>query len=269
MIAPGTGTWRPLQVLRIVDGAGLCHDQARAGQGQARCTWEVSSGGTSTRSMAEARGARSSAIEIESGARRLHLDVSPPSTGGKGPGSARFVARWTGAFPTPADDVAGIRWVTRDELDGLDFAWAHADRNYYERHSTMDEKDLARTLGFPARCSASPLRGAQEVRSPLDGRIVEMASFPHMAIRAWACGTSGWGWGFSLRSRTTGMSAGGSRSGPWRTRVTLCPRCSRSRSSGRGAGTRSWRARDRVGAAQDAAGRSARRLGELVGLQPP
>lgn len=36
-----------------------------------------------------------------------------------------FVARWTGGTPTPADDVAGIRWVTRDELDDLDFAWAH------------------------------------------------------------------------------------------------------------------------------------------------
>jgi len=36
-----------------------------------------------------------------------------------------FKARWVGGEPQPADDVAGIRWVGPEELDGLDFAWSH------------------------------------------------------------------------------------------------------------------------------------------------
>jgi ADP-ribose pyrophosphatase YjhB (NUDIX family) len=36
-----------------------------------------------------------------------------------------FLVRWTGGEPEPADDVAGIRWVSEDELDDLDFAWPH------------------------------------------------------------------------------------------------------------------------------------------------
>ena len=30
-----------------------------------------------------------------------------------------------GAEPTPADDVAAVRWVTNDELDQVEFAWPH------------------------------------------------------------------------------------------------------------------------------------------------
>jgi hypothetical protein len=30
--------------------------------------------------------------------------------------------------PSPADDVAGIRWVSAEDIDGIDFAWEH-DRN--------------------------------------------------------------------------------------------------------------------------------------------
>jgi ADP-ribose pyrophosphatase YjhB (NUDIX family) len=36
-----------------------------------------------------------------------------------------FAARLVESEPEPADDVAGFRWVTAEELDGLDFAWPH------------------------------------------------------------------------------------------------------------------------------------------------
>lgn len=36
-----------------------------------------------------------------------------------------FIGRYLGGEPTPADDVADYRWVTSDEIDKIDFAWAH------------------------------------------------------------------------------------------------------------------------------------------------
>ena len=36
-----------------------------------------------------------------------------------------FRLRITGGEITPDDDVAGVRWVSLQELDDLDFAWAH------------------------------------------------------------------------------------------------------------------------------------------------
>ena len=36
-----------------------------------------------------------------------------------------FVTRLVSGEPTPADDVAELLWVTRAQLDELDFAWAH------------------------------------------------------------------------------------------------------------------------------------------------
>ena len=36
-----------------------------------------------------------------------------------------FRVRITGGEITPADDVAGVRWVSLEEVDDLDFAWAH------------------------------------------------------------------------------------------------------------------------------------------------
>ncbi len=36
-----------------------------------------------------------------------------------------FRARWVSGDPKPADDVAGVRWVSAEELDALDFAWEH------------------------------------------------------------------------------------------------------------------------------------------------
>ena len=39
-----------------------------------------------------------------------------------------FLARLVGGEPSPADDVAEIRWVSAEEIDDIDFAWEH-DRN--------------------------------------------------------------------------------------------------------------------------------------------
>ena len=36
-----------------------------------------------------------------------------------------FRVRIVSGEPSPADDVAGIRWVSEDEIDTLDFAWEH------------------------------------------------------------------------------------------------------------------------------------------------
>lgn len=46
--------------------------------------------------------------------------------------SIGFKARWVGGEPQPADDVAAIRWLSDDELDEADFAWAH-DRTLLRR----------------------------------------------------------------------------------------------------------------------------------------
>ena len=39
--------------------------------------------------------------------------------------SIGFKARWTSGEINPADDVADVRWLTVDELEGVDFAWEH------------------------------------------------------------------------------------------------------------------------------------------------
>lgn len=39
-----------------------------------------------------------------------------------------FRARITGGDPTPTDDVAGIRWLTAEDVDEADFAWEHDRR---------------------------------------------------------------------------------------------------------------------------------------------
>ena len=36
-----------------------------------------------------------------------------------------FIARAPKGEPKPADDVEEVRWVTLDDLDGIDFAWEH------------------------------------------------------------------------------------------------------------------------------------------------
>jgi ADP-ribose pyrophosphatase YjhB (NUDIX family) len=39
-----------------------------------------------------------------------------------------FLARLVDGEPSPADDVAGIRWVSAEDIGDIDFAWEH-DRN--------------------------------------------------------------------------------------------------------------------------------------------
>jgi ADP-ribose pyrophosphatase YjhB (NUDIX family) len=36
-----------------------------------------------------------------------------------------FLARFVSGTPKPNDDVAEARWITEDEIDDIDFAWAH------------------------------------------------------------------------------------------------------------------------------------------------
>lgn len=43
-----------------------------------------------------------------------------------------FFARHASGDPRPADDVAEMRWVTRDEIEGMSFAWEH-DRDLVRR----------------------------------------------------------------------------------------------------------------------------------------
>jgi hypothetical protein len=39
-----------------------------------------------------------------------------------------FLARIVDGEPSPADDVAGIRWILAEEIDDTDFAWEHDRR---------------------------------------------------------------------------------------------------------------------------------------------
>jgi ADP-ribose pyrophosphatase YjhB (NUDIX family) len=39
-----------------------------------------------------------------------------------------FLARIVDGEPSPADDVAEIRWVSAEEIDDIDFAWEHDRR---------------------------------------------------------------------------------------------------------------------------------------------
>jgi ADP-ribose pyrophosphatase YjhB (NUDIX family) len=43
-----------------------------------------------------------------------------------------FIARLVSGEPSPADDVAEVKWVSIEELDDLDFAWPH-DRELVRR----------------------------------------------------------------------------------------------------------------------------------------
>jgi 8-oxo-dGTP diphosphatase len=53
--------------------------------------------------------------------------------------SLGFVARLASGEPSPSDDVQEILWVSRDELDELDFAWPH-DRELVRRALEREEK---------------------------------------------------------------------------------------------------------------------------------
>ncbi len=49
-----------------------------------------------------------------------------------------FVARFVTDAISPSDDVADVRWVTRDELDELAFAWPH-DRELIRKALEREE----------------------------------------------------------------------------------------------------------------------------------
>ena len=49
-----------------------------------------------------------------------------------------FVARLVTNDISPSDDVAEVRWVRDDELDGLDFAWPH-DRDLVRKALLREE----------------------------------------------------------------------------------------------------------------------------------
>ena len=49
--------------------------------------------------------------------------------------SLGFKTRWLSGEPTPADDVAEIRWMSLEEIEEADFAWAH-DRELLRRALT-------------------------------------------------------------------------------------------------------------------------------------
>jgi 8-oxo-dGTP diphosphatase len=65
-------------------------------------------------------------VEVESGPADF-IQASPHRYGDDGDWviSFGFAARLVAGEPRPADDVAGISWVTKDELESLDFAWEH------------------------------------------------------------------------------------------------------------------------------------------------
>ena len=50
-----------------------------------------------------------------------------------------FAARLVGGELVPNDDVAAVRWVGAEELDGLDFAWPH-DRELVRDALEREEK---------------------------------------------------------------------------------------------------------------------------------
>jgi 8-oxo-dGTP diphosphatase len=39
-----------------------------------------------------------------------------------------FLARMVDGEPSPADDVAEIRWISAEDIDDIDFAWEHDRR---------------------------------------------------------------------------------------------------------------------------------------------
>ena len=49
-----------------------------------------------------------------------------------------FQARIVDGEPSPADDVAEIRWVSAEDIDDLDFAWEH-DRNLVR--AALEDRD--------------------------------------------------------------------------------------------------------------------------------
>jgi ADP-ribose pyrophosphatase YjhB (NUDIX family) len=72
-------------------------------------------------------------VEIETGLKEC-ISIVPHTYGPEGDYvlALGFRATLVSGDPTPADDVAAFKWVTTEDLDGLDFAWPH-DRELIRR----------------------------------------------------------------------------------------------------------------------------------------
>lgn len=67
-------------------------------------------------------------VEVEVEERPMLLAVHTYGEDGEYVLAIGFRVRIVSGEPKPADDVAEIRWVTKDEIDALDFAWEHDRR---------------------------------------------------------------------------------------------------------------------------------------------
>jgi len=67
-------------------------------------------------------------VEIEVEARPVLMATHTYGPGGNWVLAISFLARIVEGEPSPADDVAGIRWISAEEIDNLDFAWEHDRR---------------------------------------------------------------------------------------------------------------------------------------------
>lgn len=72
-------------------------------------------------------------VEIETGVEEC-ISMVPHTYGPEGDFvlALGFRARLVSGDPSPADDVAACKWVTTEDLDGLDWAWPH-DRELIRR----------------------------------------------------------------------------------------------------------------------------------------
>lgn len=67
-------------------------------------------------------------VEVEVDERPMLLAVHTYGEDGEYVLAIGFRVRIVSGAPSPADDVAQIRWVSREEIDTLDFAWEHDRR---------------------------------------------------------------------------------------------------------------------------------------------
>jgi ADP-ribose pyrophosphatase YjhB (NUDIX family) len=67
-------------------------------------------------------------VEVEVEERPMLLAVHTYGSDGEYVLAIGFRVRIVSGEPNPADDVAEIRWVSREEIDTLDFAWEHDRR---------------------------------------------------------------------------------------------------------------------------------------------
>ena len=67
-------------------------------------------------------------LEVEVEERPMLLAVHTYGSDGEYVLAIGFRVRIVSGEPSPADDVAGFRWVSAEEIDGLDFAWEHDRR---------------------------------------------------------------------------------------------------------------------------------------------